>query len=218
MANNGDANVNTDITNYFVFFFFKCSSNKNGNQVQNQSRCQASASAAGHQWPQSVWAECPLLPEPSARPPETGNGSTRASSAPAPARAGRGRLCLSPLVYEGSGAPPEHNFIVLRGGSSYRFFWQHVQQLLLHPRQESSWADPSGATHAVLKPAAEGCQSLEVTQSFSLCRRKLPHEEEKRLIDISWYPVLFNETTEWLQTRVGISNKVIIRSMRQATK
>lgn len=46
----------------------------------------------------------------------------------------------------------------------------------------------------------------------------LSHDEEKRLIDLSWYPVLFNGTTEWIPARVGIANEAMIRSMKQATK
>lgn len=62
MANNGDANVNTDITTFLIFP--KCSSNKNGNQVQSWSCCQALASTEWCWWPQPMWALCPPSPSP----------------------------------------------------------------------------------------------------------------------------------------------------------
>lgn len=110
MANNGDANMNTDITNFFIFF--KCGSNKNGNQVQSWSCCQVLASAERRQRPQPAWAACPA---------EMGNGSNWASFLPAPVKAGQARVCLSPLVYEGSGAPPEHNINFLEGRRQLQF-------------------------------------------------------------------------------------------------
>lgn len=55
-------------------------------------------------------------------------------------------------------------------------------------------------------------------RALSPAGENLSHDEEKRLIDLSWYPLLFNGTTEWIPARVGISNKAMIRSMKQATK
>lgn len=46
MANNGDENMNTDITNFLIFP--KCSSNKNGNRVQRQGCSQALSAGSGH--------------------------------------------------------------------------------------------------------------------------------------------------------------------------
>ena len=138
---------------------------------------------------------------------EMGNGRNRASSPSVPVSTGHARLCPVPLLYEGWG----------HYQSTILFFWGDAAARVSSDNVCSSFSCTQDKRVLVLRvqrqPKMWWIQQLKdaklqyVTKPSFLCgRSSWPHDEENRLTDLSWYPVPFNETTGWLQTRVGIPN------------
>lgn len=113
-------------------------------------------------------------------PAEMGNGSNWASFLPAPVKAGQARLCLSPLVYEGSGALPERNINFSEGRRQLQFL-DNTCSSFFCTQDESSWVDSSAATHDIMKPAVKGYQSVASDKELLPLREKelAPWRREK---------------------------------------